>query len=270
MSDPALRVLVTGGSSGIGAEIARQYATRGARLALFARRAGKLAEVAAECRARGAAEVRIVPGDTTDPARVAAAAAEVLGAWGTVDRAYLNAGGYDVADPEQMQRARDVEWTAAGFRAAAAEAVMRVNYLGVTYWLEALLPALRAHRGGTIAVTGAQTADRGFPAHGPYAAAKAAVRALCDSLRADAARYGITISLIEPGCVASQLTENHCCDEMPFLQRTDVAVERFIAGVEAGRAVVRWPARASVTSRLAAAVPRPLFDRWAMRKLPRV
>ena len=266
----ALNVIITGGSSGIGAEIARQYAKGGARLALFARRKAKLDEVAAECRGRGAADVVVIPGDTTDPAQVDTAAREIVARWGTVDRAFLNAGGYDVSSAMEMQRARDVEWTAAGFRAASAEAVMKVNYLGVTYWLEAILPVMRRQRGGTIAVTGAQTADRGFPAHGPYAASKAAVRALCDSLRADAARFGVVISLIEPGCVASQLTENHCCDEMPFLQRTDVAVEKFIAGVEDGRAVVRWPARASLSSRLAAAVPRPIFDRWAIRKLPPV
>lgn len=265
-----LNVVVTGSSSGIGAEIARQYAARGARLALFARRRARLDEVADECRTRGAADVLVVAGDTTDQAAVDAAARTIVDRWGTVDRAFLNAGGYDVSNALEMQRTRDVEWTAAGFRAASAEAVMRLNYVGVTYWLEAMLPVMRRQGSGTIAVTGAQTADRGFPLHGPYAAAKAAVRALCDSLRADAARFGITLSLIEPGCVVSQLTENHCCDSMPFLQPTDVAVQHFIAGVEGGSAVVRWPVSSSLSSRMAAAVPRPIFDWWAIRKLPRV
>jgi NADP-dependent 3-hydroxy acid dehydrogenase YdfG len=265
-----LNIVVTGGSAGIGAEIARQYATKGARVALFARRLDRLEAVAEACRSRGAADVVVLQGDTTDPARVDAAVRTLVERWGRVDRAYLNAGGYDVSNAIEMQRTRDVEWTAAGFRAASAEAVMRLNYLGVIYWLEAMLPVMRAQRSGTIAVTGAQTADRGFPLHGPYAAAKAAVRALCDSLRADAARFGVTLSLIEPGCVVSQLTENHCCDSMPFLQKTEVAVRHFVAGVERGRAVVRWPARSSWTSRLAAAVPRPIFDWWAIRRLPRV
>jgi NAD(P)-dependent dehydrogenase (short-subunit alcohol dehydrogenase family) len=239
-------------------------------VAVFARRAGRLDEVAAQCRELGAAEARVLVGDTTDPGRVHAAAAELAGAWGGLDRAFLNAGGYGVIDTPAMQEARDIAWTATGFRAAAAEAVMRVNYLGVAYWLEAVLAVMRAQRDGTIAVTGAQTADRGFPAHGPYAAAKAALRALCDSLRPDAARFGITLSLLEPGCVQSELTDNHCCDSMPFLQPTAPAVRRFIAGVERGRAVVRWPAHASLSSRLTAAVPRALFDLWAIRKLPRV
>src|SRR6478609_3012108 len=106
-----MRVVVTGGSSGIGAEIARQYAERGARIALFARRPEKLEAVAEECRARGAAEARVLVGDTTDSARVAEASRELSEAWGGLDRAFLNAGGYDVGDPIAMQRARDVEWT---------------------------------------------------------------------------------------------------------------------------------------------------------------
>jgi NAD(P)-dependent dehydrogenase (short-subunit alcohol dehydrogenase family) len=265
-----MRVLVTGGSSGIGAEIARQYAARGAGVALFARRRDKLEAVADECRARGASDARVLVGDTTELAQVRAAAADLVAAWGGLDRAFLNAGGYGVADSRAMQEARDVAWTTTGFRADAAEAVMRVNYVGVTYWLDALLPVMRAQRAGTIAITGAQTADRGFPAHGPYAASKAALRALCDSLRPDAARFGIALSLLEPGCVESELTEKQCCESMPFLQPTAKAVARFIAGVERRRAIVRWPIHASLSSKLAAALPRAIFDRWAIRKLPRV
>ncbi|MDB4957418.1 MAG: putative short-chain dehydrogenase/reductase [Myxococcales bacterium] len=265
-----MRVVVTGASSGIGAEIARQYAATGARVALFARRRQKLEDIAAECLALGAAETSVLEGDTTDFDRVRSATATIVDTWGGVDRAFLNAGGYGVSDSAEMQRARELEWTTTGFSAAAAEAVMRVNYIGVTYWLETLLPIMREQRAGTIAVTGAQTADRGFPAHGPYAATKAALRALCDSLRPDALRYGITLALLEPGCVESELTEKNCCDSMPFLQPTAKAVTQFIAGVEHKRAVVRWPAHASLSSKLAASIPRAIFDRWAMRKLPRV
>jgi hypothetical protein len=78
----------------------------------------------------------------------------------------------------------------------------------------------------------------------------------------DAARFGITLSLLEPGCVESELTKKHCCDSMPFLQPTARAVAKFVAGVERGRAVVRWLAHASLSSRLAAAVLRSIFDQW--------
>jgi NAD(P)-dependent dehydrogenase (short-subunit alcohol dehydrogenase family) len=261
------RVLVTGASSGIGEAVAYEYARRGARLALFSRRREILEEVAARCVSLGAAEARILVGDTTDPAAVEAAAAELNASWPRIDRAFLNAGGYGVRDRDGMTRARDVEWTAGGFSAAAVERVIRLNYLGVVYWLEHLLPVMRRERGGTIVVTGAQAADRGYPKHGPYSASKAAVRALFDSLRPDAGRFGVRICLVEPGCVESGMTRANCCDEMPFIQPTDRSAERIVRGVEAGEAVIRFPWYASTLSQMAAAVPRPIFDLWAARKL---
>lgn len=265
-----LKVLITGASYGIGAELARQYAAKGAQVALFARRADKLEEVAQQCEALGASATLCLPGDTTKPEDVAAASAKILETWGRVDRAYLNAGGYGARDSEELASTRDIAWTTTGFSADATERVMRLNYLGAVYWLEHMLAHMRCEGQGTIAVTGAMAGDRGHPKHGPYAATKAALRALFDSLRADAARYGITMVLIEPGCIESGLTEAHCCDEMPFLQRTDKAVSAFITAVERGDRVVRFPWRGSVASRFVALLPRAIFDRWATGKLPKV
>lgn len=263
-------VLVTGASYGIGAEVARQYAARGARVALVARRAHLLEARAKECRDAGASDVLVLPGDVTDRDAVARAAARIDEAWGRLDRAFLNAGGYGVNDRAEMARARKLDWTTNGFSAAAAEDVMRVNYVGVLNWLEPVLATMRRQRAGVIAFTGAMAADRGYPSHGPYAASKAALRALADALRADAARFGVRVCLLEPGCVTSGLTENECCESMPFKQPTVPAVRAFIDGVERGRAVVRYPWHGSLVSLLAAAVPRPLFDLWARRQLPRV
>jgi NADP-dependent 3-hydroxy acid dehydrogenase YdfG len=263
----SLTVAITGASSGIGAEYARQYATRGARLALLARRVDRLEAVAAECRARGAADALVLPTDVTDPAAVRASFARLADRLGGLDRAILNAGGYGVRSAAELAHSRDVEWSAGAFSAAAAQRVMQLNYGGTVSCLEAALAIMRDRGGGVIAATGAQAADRGYPLHGPYAAAKAAVRALFDALRADAARAGIAMVLVEPGCVVSELTENQCCDEMPFLQPTTRAVAAFIAGVEARRAVVRFPLHGSLLSHAAAAAPRALFDRWARRRL---
>ncbi len=262
-----LTIAITGASSGIGAEYARQYAARGARLALLARRQDRLEEVAAECRARGATEVLVRPTDVTDAAAVKASFDQLAERFGGLDRAILNAGGYGVRTVAELAYSRDVEWSAGAFSATAAQRVMQLNYGGTVHCLEAALEVMRRRGGGVIAATGAQAADRGYPLHGPYAAAKAAVRALFDALRADAARSGIAMVLVEPGCVVSELTENRCCDEMPFLQPTARAVAAFIEGIEARRAVVRFPLRSSLLSHAAAAMPRVLFDRWARKRL---
>ncbi len=268
--DTALHVLVTGASSGIGAEVARQYALTGAKLALVARRSEELEETARRCLAHGAREVRVLPADVRDADAAREVVSTLRSSWPRLDRAYLNAGGYGVRGEDALALERDHRWTAAGFRAESAANVMTTNYLGVTNYLDPVLAWMRAMpKSGTprIAITGAQAADRGYPKHGPYAASKAALRALADALRADAARLGIGLTLIEPGCVESGLTESKCCDEMPFIQPVDRAVRAFVAGVERGAPVVRFPLHGSLSSRFAALVPRPIFDVWAKTKL---
>src|SRR5262245_20076962 len=91
MADP-LHVLITGASSGIGEAVALAYAQRGAHLALFARRKARLEAVAAACMEKGAAEARVLQGDTTVRDDVKAAALAIEEAWPRVDRAFLNAG----------------------------------------------------------------------------------------------------------------------------------------------------------------------------------
>lgn len=266
----SLSILITGASSGIGAEYARQYAARGAKVALLARRADRLAAVAEECRQRGAPAALVLPADVTDAVACADAVARADAELGGLDRAILNAGGYGVRSSAELAHARDIDWSAGSFSPEAAQKVMALNYGGTVNCLGPVLAAMRPRHAGVVAVTGAQAADRGYPLHGPYAAAKAAVRALFDALRADAARFGIALVLVEPGCVTSELTEHNCCDEMPFLQPTDRAVRAFIEGIEARRAVVRFPLHGSLLSQAAAAVPRALFDQWAKTRLPKV
>src|SRR6266849_5156551 len=124
-------VVITGASSGLGAEIAAVYARRRARIALFARRREHLDAVAERCRTLG----------TTDEGRVGQAVSELVSAWGRIDRAYLNAGG----SGDRFKRKREEHFlqccagddlTAANFSASSAEWIVRLNYLGVVYWMD--------------------------------------------------------------------------------------------------------------------------------------
>jgi len=104
------RALVGGASSGLGRAIAEQLAAEGCSLALTARRADVLGELAADLRARHGVKVSVLPADFSDPAAPAALAARALEAMGGVDILVLNAGGpppVDVTntDPDAWRRA---------------------------------------------------------------------------------------------------------------------------------------------------------------------
>ncbi len=256
-------VLITGGSSGIGRELAYQYARQGASIALFARRAERLELVAKECERLGASKTIVLTGDNSKQPDVKAAAEKIKNTIGLVDIAHLNAGGYGDKDDGPLAC-----WSTS-FSAERIEKIIRTNYLGTVYWMNELLPAMQERGSGTIAVTGAMAADRGLPGSGPYSASKAALRALIDGLRADANMHGVKLCLIEPGFVQTELTDADCCIRMPFLQQADKAAERFVEGIARGERVIRFPWQWSIISQLGAYVPRYFYDRWAEGMLPK-
>src|SRR5437867_602586 len=118
--------VITGASSGIGAATAVACGREGMKVALAARRADRLAEVARAVRAAGG-EARVVPTDVVDEAAVRALVEETAKAWGRLDVVVANAG-IGLLAPA-------AETTAAEF-----EQIMRVNFLGVVYAVLAALP----------------------------------------------------------------------------------------------------------------------------------
>lgn len=186
-----LRVLVVGASSGMGKHVALQLAARGAVVAVTARRAELLDQLAETITASGGVATTHAA-DATDPEAAAAVAEEVV-AGGGIDIALLNAGGAPAIDLHTVD-------------AAAVTGYMRSNYdVSVNY----LVPLTRymAGRGkGTIAHTNSLAGWYGIPLQGPYSAAKAALRVLFDTYRIEYADTGIRFLSIYPGFVGTEAT----------------------------------------------------------------
>lgn len=140
MTDTARVIVITGASDGIGAEMARQWATRGVALVLAARQVDKLEAVAAQCRASGA-RVAVQRCDVGVQADCQALAGAAVAAFGRIDVLVNNAG---VSAHALLGDVTDLGWY---------QDVMRVNLWGAVWCTHAALPHLKATRGQVVAVS---------------------------------------------------------------------------------------------------------------------
>jgi len=241
-------ILITGGSSGLGAALAESYAGEGVRLALSGRDAGRLEAVAAVCRDKGA---------TVDTAILDVADAEATGRWVRgaddvlpLDLVIANAG---IAAGGEV-----------GLGAAATRRIFAVNVDGVVNTVLPALDRMLARRSGQIAIMSSLASFRGLPGTPAYSASKAAVRSWGEGLRARHARDGVAISVICPGFVRSRMTDANPY-RMPLLMDADRAAAIMRRGLARNKGRIAYPLRMYWAVWLMAALPPALTDRVLSR-----
>ena len=183
-------VFLTGASSGIGLAMATQMAAQGAKVGLAARRKDRLEQAERTIREHGG-QALAVECDVTSDESVARAVAEVRAAFGPVLVAIANAGFGVVGRLERLGMD--------DFRRQ-----FETNVFGVLRTAWACLDDLKATRGSLVLV-GSVAAYVPGPGSSPYAASKAAVRSLGESLWAEMAPEGITVTTLHPGYVRSEI-----------------------------------------------------------------
>jgi uncharacterized protein len=177
--------VVTGASSGIGAALARELASRGWRCVLLARREERLRTLAEEV--NGEYEVC----DVSDRETVEATAARVLERHPHVKLLVNNAGisaraDFITGDPERIEQ------------------VMRTNYLGCVWCLRAFLPALERARPSDVVNIVSVAGTVAFPPSGPYSASKHAQLAFSRAMSASLRGRGIGVQTVNPGLVGTE------------------------------------------------------------------
>jgi len=187
-------VIITGASKGIGAELARQLAAKGARLVLAARNEKELEAVADACRKAGASVVT-VKADVSVERDCQAIVAGALIAFGRIDTLVNNAG------VSMWARFEDIE------DVSVLERIMRVNYMGAVYCTRHALPHLRESRGRIVGIS-SLAGRTGVPTRTGYAASKHAMTGFFDSLRIELAGSGVTVTMVYPGFVSTGIREN--------------------------------------------------------------
>lgn len=186
------RFVITGASSGIGAEVARQLSGRGAALVLAARRRDKLDAVAARCRAAGGT-VSVVEADVAVRSDCRRLVEDAVSALGGLDVVLLNAG--------VSRHGRVDAWESP----TVAEEMLRVNYLGAVDCAWYALPHVKASR-GVIAVVSSLQGKAGFPGFAAYSGSKHALHGFFDALRCELADDGVGVTIICPGPVDTEIS----------------------------------------------------------------
>lgn len=228
-------VWLVGASTGIGQATAHALHAAGAKVFVSARNAQALAGFVQSH--PGAMALAL---DVTDKAALAVAAQTVL-ASGTLDLVMYCAGYYK-------------EQRATAFNLAEMVQHNEVNYTGVLYMLDAVLPALLAQKSGHISLISSVAGYTGLPQSLAYGPTKAALINLAETLYLDLKDSGIGVSLVCPGFVETPLTAQNKFT-MPALITAEQAAHEILRGWSRGEFEIHFPKR---------------FTRWmkALRLLP--
>ena len=222
-------VLITGASSGLGAEMARQLAARGHDLALCARRTERLEELRREILAAHPdrrVEIRALDVDEHD--QVFEVFRAFADDFGTLDRVIVNAG---LGKGAPLGTGR--------FDANRQTAM--TNFVGALAQTEAALEIFRRQNAGHLVMISSMSAMRGMPRTvTTYAATKAGVAHLAEGVRADLMGTPIQVSVIYPGYIRSEMNEK--VKNAPFIVSTEKGVAAIVDAVEKEKPSARAPA----------------------------
>lgn len=202
------RVLVTGAARGIGAAVARRLHEQGAKVALVGLEVLQLERIANEL-GEGAIYFEA---DVSDKAAIESAVDQVVGSFGGLDVVIANAGIYHVSP-------------LSGVAPEGIERTLNVNLFGVWNTLYSCLPHLRESKGYVLTVASMAALTHG-PLMGAYAASKAAVEALTDSLRIELSAEGVGVGCAYFGAIDTDLVKGGKMH--PALSKMELMVPDFV------------------------------------------
>jgi short-subunit dehydrogenase len=239
---------VTGAATGIGREVAVQLAAAGVKVAASDRVVDKLQDLA-----RQHPGITAYPLDVTDGPAFVTVARSIEAELGPVDLAVLCAGILHSMGATTFDRDRALQ-------------SMDVNYCGILRALNEMMPRMIARKSGHVAVVASVTGYRSFSDTGAYGPTKAALISLAEGLKLDLERFGVTISVVNPGYVDTQITQSLTYERPAHMLTPTQAATKMIAGLKAKRYEITFPWQTVWPVKVMRFMPNSWFF-WLSRKI---
>jgi len=237
-----MKILITGASSGLGAEFSRQYATKENELILLARRKERLDMLSKELSAR-CNKVSYIDVDVTDFVLLQKKLKKI----DDIDMLLLNAG-------KSLGHTGDIPTI------AAFKELYDVNVLANHAILEILLPILKQKKSSKVVFISSLASLFSMPSSKVYSSSKRALNAYAEGIRYKYHSFGIKVITILPGFIKSELTDKNEFD-MPFFLSTEEGVSRMKKAIDSGREFYAFPLRFYLIIRALNLLPKFLRQR---------
>ena len=241
-------IWITGASSGIGRALTIALSECDCRLFISARNNNGLRDTINQCKHKN---IIALPGDLTEKQTNLDICSSIDRESGSLDISILNAGTCEYVDIEE-------------FDSAIFRRLIDINFMSMVYGIEASLPLLQKSKNAQLVGMSSTAAYLGLPRSEAYGASKAAILNLFSALRISLHSRNISASVICPGFVQTELTDQNDFS-MPALISAKQSAEYIMAGISKYQQEIHFPKRFSLTLKLLSSLPNPILT-WILRK----
>jgi len=244
--DTKNKVFITGGSKGIGREIALEYAKKNYEVFLFARNETALEQITEFIKSKGG-KAHYFAGDVTVKENLEEAVAIAHKRMGRIDIAVLSAG------ISQYISIRN-------YKADNLENMLKINLLGVAYCLEYIIPIMKQQRSGKIAGMSSIASFRAVPGSSSYSITKIGLDYLLESARIELKDLDINVTTCRFGFVDTEFIKKNDF-YMPFVVKVNDAAKRIIEGIEKNKKKIQFPLIMVLATKIAAILPEFIYEK---------
>ena len=234
-------IWITGASSGIGKALAIKFATEGWHVAASARRENLLQELS-----NNNLNIHSFPLDVRDESRAKKVFQNIIEKFKTIDIAVFCTG---IHDPEAEKK----------LSSEKIREIMETNFFGTLNCIMAVNDHFKEKKSGHISIVSSVASYRGLPAASGYCASKAALTSLAESLYFNFERYGVRVSVVNPGFIKTPMTDKNKFP-MPMIKSAEYAAEKMFIGLTKKNAFeIHFPITFTMTMKLLRIMPNWLY-----------